>query len=447
MEINNGDCLHVMLYGTFKENRYFLKEYRESFDLIAFNANIIAHAPESMGNFIASLRNKNYFIDPQTHAFQQPTNMVKTKKDDTWVLKKSIEKLAKQYGPLIESKAGIARISPSDFTPDNISILCKNVINFQLNSIKESLSESDEKELLQHIGEDVKPLIIIAPYLYIEPDNFEAEININGEFINKSMEIVSSFNPIDKRQVYAEIILAKEVLYDNEKQKEVLRKYTSCNADGFIIWIDEFSETKVSQTALHKYIDFLKQLERCKKPIINMHGSFFSIALASKAIALLAGVGHGIEYGENRPVIPVGGGVPLAKFYFPRFYERVRYDPDATNIILEMDWIKDERTYFRKVCPCNTCKNIIKDKLEYGFQKYGDTKISEKNGKAYPTSDALDLSRKHYLNTKILEYEYCKFKSKDDIIGSITENEKEASKIKSYSFTHLPKWSSSLSDI
>lgn len=89
MSIENGQCLHIVLFGTFGENKYFLGSYKESFDIIGFNANIIAHAPEGMAAFISQLSKKSYFIDPQTHAFQQPTRTIMRKsKDDKLVVKK-----------------------------------------------------------------------------------------------------------------------------------------------------------------------------------------------------------------------------------------------------------------------------------------------------------------------------------------------------------------------
>jgi len=79
LTIKNGQCLQVVLFGTFNESKYFLGDYRDSFDLIGFNANIIAHAPEGVAAFVSQLTNKTYFIDPQMHAFQQPIRTVMRK--------------------------------------------------------------------------------------------------------------------------------------------------------------------------------------------------------------------------------------------------------------------------------------------------------------------------------------------------------------------------------
>ncbi len=106
MEIHNGDCLHLVLFGTFGESKYFLGEFKDSFDLIGINANIVAHAPEGIAAFISQLSKKNYFIDPQTYAFQHPVKTIMRKKENEWVIKKSIENLAQIYNSKINEIVG-----------------------------------------------------------------------------------------------------------------------------------------------------------------------------------------------------------------------------------------------------------------------------------------------------------------------------------------------------
>jgi hypothetical protein len=76
-----------------------------------------------------------------------------------------------------------------------------------------------------------------------------------------------------------------------------------------------------------------------------------------------------------------------------------------------------------------------------GFQEYGITKISEKNGKAYPESKAMDKSRKHYLYTKLLEYDFVRTADSSSIISELEKNKSIADDLKEiHSFNHLEKW-------
>lgn len=439
MNIKNGLCLHIMLFGTFNENKYFLGDYKDSFNLIGFNSNIIAHAPSGIAAFIAQLKNKSYFIDPQTYAFQQPIRTIMRKKENTWVLKTSIKKLSELYGSIIKEKAGKVQIEAGSLSNGMINEICNNVLLFEMNKIQESTENLDVKKFLEFSDIELRPEFLVAPYFYLEPDNLENELEDNILFIKESKEIIDKNVLFNSKPIFAEIVIDKEVLFDSYKCEEVIKKYKNCIADGFLLWIDDFLEVSVSKSALMKYMKFLIELNECRKPIISLHGSFFSIVLSGEK-ELLAGVGHGIEYGEYRPVIPVGGGVPLAKFYFPKFYKRVDYSPDAENILLEIRWEKDRDTYLNNVCNCKTCQEIIKHNVQNSFAEYGETKISEKNGKSYPVANAMNKSRKHYLNKKICEYDFCSSSKISNIIDKLNESKQIADNIKSHSFNHLGKW-------
>ena len=171
MDIKNGDCLHVVLYGTFMESKYFLDEYKEYFDLIGFNAHIIAHAPGAITGFISQLLNKTYFIDPQTHAFQHDPRTVKRKKDNKeWVVKESIKKLSKHYGSIFEKHIGVSSLTADMLMKANIEEICTNILNFQSNIIAEEIKNTDLEEFLRYADIELKPDFLIAPYLYIEAE-------------------------------------------------------------------------------------------------------------------------------------------------------------------------------------------------------------------------------------------------------------------------------------
>jgi len=444
LKIKNGDCKHVALFGTFNENKYFLGDYKDSFDLVGFNANIISHAPSGIAAFISQLSKKFYFIDPQTHAFQQPLKTIMRKRDGKWELKKSIASLAENYGSVIKECAGKYQLTAGKIANEAIEEICKNVLEFQLEKVQKSTENLDVKEFLDFSQIELRPEFLIAPYFYLEMDKLENELRDNIKFITESKKIMDMEDLFSQKPLFAEIVIEKEILVDPESTLMVIKKYSECPAEGFLIWIDDFSEVSVSETILKRYKEFLSNLGHTGKPIIAMHGSYFSIALSGEK-GLLAGVGHGIEYGEHRPVIPVGGGVPLAKFYFPKFHKRVNYNPDAQDTLLEMDWIKNRRVYIREVCSCNMCKEVIKNDVQNDFSKYGETKESKKNGQPYPTPEAMDKSRRHYLNTKINEYKKCASFPIAEIINELKTSQSIAEKIKSHPFNHLIKWVNVLS--
>jgi hypothetical protein len=402
---------------------------------------MIAHAPAGIAAFASRLSQKSYFIDPQTHAFQQPVRTIKRKKDGEWVLKESIATLASEYNSVIADCAGESPLNLENLTNESITRISENVLQFQWEKLQEALTELPEKEFLDYTGQELRPVFLVAPYFYLEPDNLPIELQRNAQFLSEARSLLSSRTNWKHQKLFAEIVLSQEVLMNNDDIDSVQKQYRDSPADGYLLWIDDFSEVDATLRALSAYRKFVAGLSETKRPIIVLHGSFLSIALSSPSLGIIAGTGHGIEYGEHRPVVPVGGGVPLSKFYFPRFHKRVDYSPDSVNVLLERDWIRSKHEFFKEVCGCVTCRELIKADVAEGFAEFGQTKLSEKNGRAYPTPRAMDLSRQHYLNTKGAEYHHCKSAANNSaIVGELKDASGISTQIQSHSFDHLQRW-------
>lgn len=446
MKINNGDCLQVLLFGTFAESRYYLGEFKDKFDLVGFNANMVAHAPDGVSAFIANLKRKKFFIDPQTHAFQQPLKTVMRKDEEgNWGLKQSIRKLANEYGSFVAKSAGVTRIKPC-LSEDELKELTSDCLTFQWKKLQSSLNQSDVKEFLDEDNVRLHPEFLVAPYFHLEPDDFDGELKDNFRFIDQAKNVLTDIVGENTVPLFAELVIGKELLIDQSKCDQITTSYMDSSADGFLLWVDDLSEVNVSKDLLSKYKNLLTKLKSTDKPIIALHGSYLSIALSSPGFSSLAGVGHGIEYGESRAVVPVGGGVPLAKFYFSKFYKRVNYDPHALDVLLEQNWIADRNTFLSEVCSCDTCDKTIEKDVVSSFQKYGETRVSPKNNKAYPTREAMHLSRSHYMHRKIAEHEFCKRSSAKDIVDELSNGARVSDDVRSQSFDHLKKWIDVLTD-
>ncbi len=415
---------HLMRLGTHGEKKYF-KDFKNSYDAIIINANMIAHTVNSMSTFLGCELSKPFIIDPQTYAFQSYTHLLQQSKNNKDLsntkLKKSFQALVDNYGKFLnETIVNQKRsIKHSDFIGEenslNLEDLCKNVLDYQKNTISlETTTNSEYSEYIQYELENcnekntltLKPEFLIAPYFYMTRNTYTNWIDINIESINKSKEIIQS-----ESEIYAQIVMDKDMLLDSKKINELCSKYKASSADGFLIWLDKFDEKDVSDLYLKNFIDFLKNLKAAEKPIYQIYGSYFSILLTKD---ILSGVCHGMEYGENRDVYPVGGGVPVSKFYYPVLHKRLLYR-DALDVLLRMNYLKDRDTYFSNVCNCKNCHEIINIPIE-DFSKYGNvnsTTFKRKSGNRestvtmdYPTTDAKDLCLRHYLYNKIFEFKH-----------------------------------------
>ena len=175
-----------------------------------------------------------------------------------------------------------------------------------------------------------------------------------------------------------------------------------------------------------------------------MYGGYFSILLKKLNICKnLSGVSHGVGYGEDRAVIPVGGGVPVAKFYLPNLHKRLIYRRalEAVDILCNKNYSK----YFEEICDCEICRKIMVKMKPSEFQLYGITDISLKDQKEYPTAETIKNCIIHYLHSKDKEYN-SDVNLKDIKLGL----ERVYNKLKRYLspeyLSHCIKWGNILDD-
>lgn len=85
------------------------------------------------------------------------------------------------------------------------------------------------------------------------------------------------------------------------------------------------------------------------------------------------GVAQSVGYGENRAVTPVGGGLPVNKYYFYPIHDRLKMS-DASGILrskgfFSMDQQKACDLFYSTICDCKQCKEIIRNNIN-NFNRY-----------------------------------------------------------------------------
>src|SRR5437762_491002 len=155
---------HYLRFGSFQEQEIFRRIIDEPFSAIVFNANLVAHAGSGIAAFLSrSRKDKSYFIDPQTHAFQHDPelSMVERQRGEETIrgLKSSIRKLADRYGDPVASRAGEEALLPEDLTDAALRPFVSSVLDFQRSSLQSYASDEDYLKYLQAAGSaDLKPL-------------------------------------------------------------------------------------------------------------------------------------------------------------------------------------------------------------------------------------------------------------------------------------------------
>lgn len=433
---------HLVRLGTHSEKKY-LKKFKDTYDAVVINANILAHAVNAMSSFLGCELMRKFLIDPQTYAFQSRVNLLQDNKED---VKKSIKKLIDLYGEklsniIINDKRSVRL---SDFEGENgaafLSELCENVINFQKNTIKnETTNNSDYSEYLEYLFEEqdntecrpdaLEPFGLIAPYFYMKESSYPSWLDINIKAIDESKK--HSTNGI-----YAQIVFEKELLLNKEACNIISEKYIAANCEGYFLWIDSFDEKGVSSAYLNNFMDILKKFRDGNKKVYHIYGSYFSIMLTG--LGFLEGTCHGMEYGETREVFPVGGGIPSSKFYLPKIHRRLLYRNALELLKDKKQYFASKSVYFQNVCSCPKCQELIENP-ENDFIKYGIsnsttfTRNKQSVTMSYPTTEAKENCLEHYLYVK--HNEYTKVLSKraevliEELQSSLNEYEEDINEI------------------
>lgn len=408
--------LHLVRYGIPADHKFLLGEFLKTYDQLVFNATIVASMPAAIASFLTHrATRKPYFIDPQTHAFQHDVSHIETTSEQGGI-KRSIRALLDSYGEPVEKQVGkrMAAILPRDFANRKVRVgFCERVLRFQAEAISAVIEKSDAAKYYRFLAQRDKggaggfePSLIVAPYFFMTGNTFDAWLQVNLKCFEDSLPHASQLG----RPLGVQIVVSRDVLTDGKLRARLLDDYTSGNEPAaFLIWVDAFAEQKASRSELEALIELMEGLGQ-RAPVVNLYGGFFSAALArSGVVKRLRGVTHGLEYGEDRPVVPVGGGIPTAKFYLPNLHARLSFR-DAIRAIRRLNGFASSKDFHEKICDCKECKVVIASNPEHDFAKYGLSRPVSfvRKGQAvvreFPTPETRQRSVRHYMWCKEREY-------------------------------------------
>ena len=415
---NNEEFRHILRYGTHAEQSYFLGRFESHYDLIMFNAHIVAYTPAGIAAFlVGKTKGKKYIIDPITHAFAHSPSKIKVEKEDgTLELKASLKSLIHHFGDPVIKKAGKKSIIPDDFRDESITKdFTLKVLDFQENILNRCIQESEYSKYLEQTS--VHPEVLIPPYFYMTAVSYKDWLPINKIFI----QIAKEEKPAQK--IFGEIVISQDMLPNRTILDNLISNYKDSGCDGIFIWIDGFSELTASKEDLDGFQYLLSGLAN-NIPIYNLYGSYYSIMLCKKGS--LSGMCHGLHYGEDREVTPVGGGIPRAKFYLPGVHSRLRYG-EVAHSIFENKWVSVS-DYRKHICWCETCQEVIEDKVE-NFKKYGieirkitRSRSGQEMAFMILSSESKDRCIRHYLDNKKKEFEEIDLRNMTELKDDLIEN-------------------------
>lgn len=451
---------HIYHYNTHAEKRYFLgPEHHSLYDIIALNGNIVSHTPPAVAAFLATT-GKEFYIDPQTHAFQHATIHLKRdisdkkkKEPAQYEFKPSIDKLAKERlgEPFSQVIINDKPINPTAFLDNgNIKIVAINSVCQSVKEFQQGLIESElDDEAKEFIGDSsgFKPSFVIAPYFYLSKHIWKQWLEINIACYQRMKELVKDV------PVYLSLVVSKDAL-DNEG--DIVSAISGVKPDGILLWIDSHVEEELRRSEVINYVHFLRGLKNNTEFLYNSHGGYLSILLCHTELGgLLDGLAHSVNYGEHRNVVPIGGGLPMARFYLYLLHSRLRWG-DAAELVQPRGWLDSFENYRENICMCHQCQELFVEKgsAEKAFDLFGKSNpvtITRRDGTIvrldYPTKEAKQAATRHYLYNKAKEFDDVATKALGELLQDLDTTYTQISEDSGEEVvSHLRTWHEVLSE-
>lgn len=431
------ETLRILRYNTGTDKKAFV-EFKEHFDAVIFNAAIVAYSGSSVADLV-SMHKRKYIIDPQTHIFQQDISAISTenKKTHTIQIKKSVEKYLSQLPPdlsnaLMQKKH---QLSPNEVVP-YVDALVTDVYDFQTKYVDGYIKGKEYDKYLEFAKLGPEPRMLIAPYFMLKDSYDDVAINdwldINSTCMRKTIQKnLLSNNPFP---IAAQIVLDKAVMLSNNFVNKIKAAYSDLEFEYVFIWVDDFDSFDARIEHVKAFAQLVTALNDIGKKPMMAYGGYESIILCnSESPSRLYGVAQSVGYGEYRPITPIGGGLPVNKYYFLPTHRRLRFD-DAAKILSTQGYFSNDKSdaahaedYYVNICDCKQCHEIIKKDIN-NFDKYNDSisfDIRKKNGvisRNRPTTDASLIAALHFLYCKVDEWENVETKDFNSLISELKEN-------------------------
>jgi len=430
---------HWMTFGSFAEQRYFAYPAPGAYKGVIINANMAAYAPDGMAAFLMERTGSlSYLIDPQTHAFQHEPSAVQNKDGE---IKKSIRELAQHYGEPVASAAGVRPVLPEHFSPDMRSAFVDRVLGFQQTVLPTTMEGSEANEYLGHSVNDLQPYALLAPYFFLTETAIDEWLDVN-----RSLAVAAVAQKPPGARIFVPLVLSKGVLLSDSARPQLEDTFDGVPADGFVVWIDDLNEHEASEAVLYNLLTLAQALCSSGREVINLHGGYFSILAAGVlGSGAFSGVAHGPEFGEFRSVVPVGGGIPIAKYYMPPLHSRVRYR-DALDMLRRKGWLSSAGIFHQSVCDCDTCIKVMAGNPEH-FVRFGEAaarQVRRGNGfvrMEFPTSEAKERCLCHYLHRKQIEYQFARTASEQQLLDNLERGVQDLrSIVGTAGVSHLQAW-------
>ena len=422
-----SDNFKLLRYNTGTDKKVLIK-FKDSFSAVIFNATIVAYSKSAVADLVAVHKNQ-YIIDPQTHIYQQDITAVQTESKQGIVsVKKSVDQYLSELPSELKDKfySKKGNLSPDDIKKV-IDKLIESVYTFETRYVDKYIKNKEYDKYLKYAKIGPSPAVVIAPYFMIKSSYSEKEINDWMELNTLCTQRFISFNANkEKHKTGIQIVIDKRILDKNAFA------YKDSIVDYAFIWVDDLIVLEATKTQQEQFKAILLSLTELGIKPVMAYGGYDSIILCNKDLPYrMYGVAQSVGYGESRPITPVGGGLPVNKYYFPPLHSRLSLS-DVTSILSRKGYFSKDKTlasedFYQHICSCKQCRDIIGKNID-NFRDYNESSdyiIRSGIKRNRPTTDASLIAAMHFMFAKVDEWNDVESKSfdvlKNDLIKGYSE--------------------------
>jgi hypothetical protein len=422
--------LRLLRYNTGTDKQAFIR-FKEYFDAVIFNATIVAHSGSAVADLV-SVHKQKYIIDPQTHIFQHDISAIQSK--TTGKIKVSVSKyLAEMPENIREITLSEKRMFHFNDISAGISDFVSSTYKFETEYINNFIKGKSYDKYLNFAKIGPEPRLVIAPYFMIKKEYNDNEIRGWLDVNKQCLEQFIKYNN-GKYPVSAQLVLDSEILLDSKIFSLIEQYYSMRGYEYVFIWVSDFNSFSATPKERDGFLKLLSVFNKLNIKPLMAYGGFDSIFLCHNEITnRLYGVSQSVGYGEARGITPVGGGIPVNKYYFLPTHQRLNFGV-AADILSGKDYFsKKENTefyanmYYKHICNCKQCREIIKKDID-NFKLYNESmpfKIKSGIMRNRPTANASLISAMHFLWCKVKEWQNIKEKTLAELRTDLIINIKD----------------------
>ncbi len=341
-------------------------------------------------------------------------------------IKRSFRSLADKTLGRMASVAGLRPLAPTDLRqPEVQDELVAGAITYQHEAVGSRFAHRRYGQLAAAIP---PPMYTLCPYFPVQDPGS----------LGIMASIWSRFAEQHQGETGMAVLQCTPAYLERERQA-IVEALDRLPIRAVGLWIDNFEEERADVGVLNGYVRLVHELSLAGKTVVNLFGGGLSNLLYPFG---LAGIINNPGYGDSKPIVPVSGGRPAAKYYLPSTHKRETVE-DAHYYLRRAGLGRSSEEFRRDVCACPICRDAIRRGAADLIRYFGEVGEADERRIYHPTPRAIERCRFHFLLSRLIEFRWSRSASREELRERLQRDSNRWREIPRAG-EHLPRWLAAL---